>query len=302
MTSTLTGATTQPPPNGPPSESPVGSRFVTRSGVIVALLLGLLISTFLLYTLWALWPASAPEGVDDRAAVPASVGVTYVGFHFKISSDALLFVMVAVAGALGGTIHTLRSLSWYVGNRNLKWSWMPRYALLPLVAGSLATVFYLVIRAGLFSPSTATQQVSPYGFAALAALVGLFSEQAVKKLQDVSSTLLAPAPKGKDHLEDGEVPSAHTGRAALLGSTSATLQGTVDPGGQETRWFFEYGPDISYGSRSRVEMATGEGAQQVSAVVEQLAPASTYHYRLIAENASGRGEGSDSAFTTPELT
>jgi hypothetical protein len=194
--------------------SDIGDRFVERRGIIIALVFGVLLATFLLYSLWALWPPPAPVGGGQQNAVPRSVGVTYIGFHFKVSADVLLFLVVAAAGALGGIVHTLRSLSWYVGNRRLKWSWMPFYALLPFIAGSLATVFYLVIRAGLFSPSTTTQQVSPYGFAALAALVGLFSEQAMQKLRDVSSTLLSPAPKGEDHLEDREAGSDGAGSRA----------------------------------------------------------------------------------------
>jgi hypothetical protein len=178
-----------------PTKGGVGDRFVPWTGIIVSLVIGVLLAAFLLYSLWAFWPTGT-------ASARPRVSVTYLGIHFRVSTDVLLFLVVACAGALGGTIHTLRSLSWYAGNRQLKWSWMPFYALLPLVAGSLATVFYLVIRAGLFSPSTTTQQVSPYGFAALAALVGLFSEQAMQKLRDVSSTLLSPAPQGSDHVDD----------------------------------------------------------------------------------------------------
>jgi hypothetical protein len=41
---------------------------------------------------------------------------------------------------------------------------------------------------------------SPYGSATIAALVGLFSEQASAKLCQVFSTLLAPAEQGTDHV------------------------------------------------------------------------------------------------------
>ena len=48
---------------------------------------------------------------------------------------------------------------------------------------------YLLLRAGLFSPSASNAQVSPYGFSAIGALVGLFSEQASEKLKRVAEEL-----------------------------------------------------------------------------------------------------------------
>jgi len=93
----------------------------------------------------------------------------------------------------------IRSQGWYVGMRDLRWSWIPYYVMLPVVGATGATVFYVVLRAGLFSPSTSVSQVSPYGFAAVAAPVGLFSQQALEKLKNVASTFFTEAPKGADH-------------------------------------------------------------------------------------------------------
>jgi hypothetical protein len=75
------------------------------------------------------------------------------------------------------------------------------YILLPFVGSTLGLVFYFVIRGGFFSPEATTEQTSPFGFAALSGLVGMFSEEAVQKLQDVAETLLAPTPEGADHVE-----------------------------------------------------------------------------------------------------
>jgi hypothetical protein len=51
----------------------------------------------------------------------------------------------------------------------------------------------VILRAGLFSPSTEVDQASPFGFAAVAALVGLFSEQAMEKLRDLAGQVFTPA-------------------------------------------------------------------------------------------------------------
>jgi hypothetical protein len=88
-------------------------------------------------------------------------------------------------------IHDIRSVYWYVGNRHLVKSWLAMYLLLPFAGATLALVFYLVVRGGFFSPHSSVDQTSPFGFAALAVLVGLFSPQAVLKLKDVAETLLS---------------------------------------------------------------------------------------------------------------
>jgi len=110
---------------------------------------------------------------------------------------------VLLAGALGSLVHTVRSVYWYVGNRKLKWSWLAKYILQPFAGSALAVIFYVVVRGGFFSPQTTFANTSPFGFAALAAMVGLFSEQAVLKLKEVAETVLAkPAPGADSEPQD----------------------------------------------------------------------------------------------------
>ena len=109
----------------------------------------------------------------------------------SIWDEVRLLLMVILAGTLGSLVHTVRSVYWYVGNRRLKWSWVVKYILQPFEGGALAMIFYVVVRGGFFSPQTTVQNTSPFGFAALAALVGLFSEQAVLKLKTVAKPFLS---------------------------------------------------------------------------------------------------------------
>ena len=44
-------------------------------------------------------------------------------------------------------------------------------------------------------------------------------------------------------------PTAITGSVSAVGGTSATVNGTVNPGGAATDWWFEYGTSTSYGSK-----------------------------------------------------
>ena len=64
-----------------------------------------------------------------------------------------LLLIVIIVGALGGLIHVMRSFYWYVGNRDLRRSWLLMYILLPFVGAGLALLFYLIIRGG-FAPQS----------------------------------------------------------------------------------------------------------------------------------------------------
>jgi hypothetical protein len=97
-------------------------------------------------------------------------------------------------------------------------------------------------------------------------------------------------------------PLASTGNATAITSTSATLKGAVNPEGQATTYYFEYGTTTSYGSDTATSSAgSGTANVSVSAPLRSLAPAKTYHYRLVATNGSGTTLGSDVSFTTPNL-
>lgn len=123
--------------------------------------------------------------------------------NYSILLETRLLAIVAFAGALGSLVHATRSFFKFVGNRKLVWSWLAMYILLPFIGANLGLVFYLVIRGGFFSPDATPQQTSPFGFAALAALVGLFSEQAVCRLKKVAETVFCKPKKERDRLNSG---------------------------------------------------------------------------------------------------
>ena len=88
---------------------------------------------------------------------------------------------------------------------------------------------------------------------------------------------------------------------ATPGSTTATLRGRIHPHGQETTYRFEYGLTDSYGSSAPVpdgNIGSGDAVQPVEESVSGLAPNTTYHFRLVAANATGETQGPDGTFTT----
>ena len=74
------------------------------------------------------------------------------------------------------------------------------YIMLPFVGATLGLVLYLIILGGFFASQATTQQTNPFGFMAMAALAGLFSEQAILKLKTVAETLLTEAETMKNSL------------------------------------------------------------------------------------------------------
>lgn len=86
-----------------------------------------------------------------------------------------------------------------------------------------------------------------------------------------------------------------------VSSTSATLHATIDPGESATSYRFEYGASTSYGSNAPVpdgSAGSGSSAVEVSVHIDGLVSATTYHYRLVAENEEGSESGIDLTFTT----
>jgi hypothetical protein len=88
-----------------------------------------------------------------------------------------------------------------------------------------------------------------------------------------------------------------------VAGTSATFRARIDPDESETTYRFEYGTSEAYGSSIPVpDGLVGSGATPVTVTAhpQDLAPSTTYHYRVLALVPS-RGEtiaGGDGTFTT----
>jgi len=94
-------------------------------------------------------------------------------------------------------------------------------------------------------------------------------------------------------------PVAATGSATNVGQSGATVNGTVDPGGQAAEYYFEYGPTANYGLETAATSGgSGAAPEPVSADIGGLSSSSTYHYRVVAVSPGGTALGADQTFTT----
>ncbi|HWX74316.1 MAG TPA: fibronectin type III domain-containing protein [Solirubrobacteraceae bacterium] len=97
-------------------------------------------------------------------------------------------------------------------------------------------------------------------------------------------------------------PSASTGPPQKVTYATAILSGTVKPHGQDTSYFFQYGPTKAYGLQTALaDAGAGQGTVKVRLPVGGLQPLTRYHFRLIAVNASGASTGGDGFFTTKKI-
>jgi hypothetical protein len=96
-----------------------------------------------------------------------------------------------------------------------------------------------------------------------------------------------------------QMPRVETQAPTAVTATGATLQGLVDPGGETTRYWFQYGPTAAYSALTPVAKA-GDGDAQiaVSAAVTGLQPQTAYHVRIVAQAHGTILPGADVTFTT----
>lgn len=95
-------------------------------------------------------------------------------------------------------------------------------------------------------------------------------------------------------------PIVTTNAATNVTQTSATISGTVNPNGNATTVWFEYGTNQNNLTQTSQQIMNGTGQQQVTAQLSNLQPNTTYYFRLVAQNFCGGANvlGSLMTFTT----
>jgi uncharacterized repeat protein (TIGR01451 family) len=102
-----------------------------------------------------------------------------------------------------------------------------------------------------------------------------------------------------DNIIQGRSPDAFTDSASGISYNSAVLNGRVNPNGDNTSYYFEYGTNSSFGYTTGFQSAGAGNSQiNVSSYVSGLNPNTTYYFRIVAQNSYGRSYGSTYTFTT----
>ncbi|MEP1032544.1 hypothetical protein [Ekhidna sp.] len=164
----------------------------TKKSDILKLIIGVslvilpIIGMILIYQLW---PETVLENGKQNWKVCSS---TIFGCNTCISSEKRVILLVIISGFLGSYVHITTSFSNFVGNGKFESSWLWWYILRPLVGMTLALIFYLVFRGGLFAGDTSAMDLNLFGVLTISALSGLFSDRATLKLAEIYDSLFKP--------------------------------------------------------------------------------------------------------------
>jgi hypothetical protein len=96
-------------------------------------------------------------------------------------------------------------------------------------------------------------------------------------------------------------PQVTTGDVTSVSSSAALVPGSVDARGAETTFSVEYGVGGYSASLAGGSVGSRTLPVGVAATLNGLAPATTYHYRVVATNSEGTTAGEDRTFTTAAL-
>ena len=104
-----------------------------------------------------------------------------------------------------------------------------------------------------------------------------------------AATALAPA------------PTVATTAASSITISGATVNGGVNPNGQSTTAWFEWGTSAAlatFSSTSNQSLGSGTTSMPVTAALSGLSPGTAYYFRVAASNAAGTTKGSILSFST----
>jgi hypothetical protein len=115
----------------------------------------------------------------------------------------------------------------------------------------------------------------------------------------VAQDSLAHTTYGADQAFEETPAALIEGVSALdVSGTSATLSARIDPLGANTSYRWEYGTTSSYGHVYSGNVGEGMEFVALERHLQELAPATTYHYRLVASSEVGSVASPDGTFTT----
>jgi len=115
--------------------------------------------------------------------------------------ESVVLVTVMAMGALGGCLRLICSFVKYIGNRQLKRSWLTFYLAMPYEGAIIAMLIYMLLRVGIVSlpagEGSETQSRILFSIYAFSGLSGLFARNAVDKLAEIFK-IIFQTPADKD--------------------------------------------------------------------------------------------------------
>ncbi len=240
----------------------------------------------LAYLLYEIWPAV----VHATATTPTRQRITLFGGRivFRPAAESALILLVILAGALGAYVHAATSFAKYVGIRRFARSWYWWYLCRLPIGSGLALILYFALRGGLVGGDATSKEVNPYGVAALAALAGLFSRQAVDKLAEVFDTFFRTRPEDGDaDALEAPVPDLETVEPTSFSSAQGQDLKLLGRGFDETSTVLVKAAEQDAPSLLRTDKSSCSETEIVIRIAANELPAGAYEVRVINDPPGG---------------
>lgn len=262
------------------------------------LLLGiyLLVSTLGLTLLLVLiWPSACP--VDPSRLAAAASGAPAAAtrlcsiwtFSDSFGIEARLLAIVLVSGALGSSVFAARAFATFHGLKRYDPDWNWWYVMRLPIGMGLALFLYLVIRGGLFTASVGNsdqvlQTANPFGFAALAALAGMFAKEASDKLEEVFQSVFSTSDKQQPAAKSPVIDKLEPGKKAVKDADLALVVIGKN---------FDSKARVTIGAGERASAYKGPGRIEVTLTADDVAAKAKLP--VVVVNPEGKGGASSAA-------
>src|SRR4051812_27734264 len=168
--------------------------------------------------------------------------------------------------------------------------------------GLTTTVYFQYGTTTSYGLTTAPQNHSGNGYQNISATLGSLNPNTIYHFR-IAATNSAGTRFSADRtfttLTPTGPPVVTTEAPTNVRTSSATLNGSLDPHGLATTVYFQYGTTTGYGHTTPMQSQTGNMYRNIAANISSLASENTYHFRIVATNAAGTRLGSDRTFRTP---
>jgi hypothetical protein len=140
------------------------------------------------------------------------------------------------------------------------------YALLPFCGATTAIIFYFLIGGGLFSLAGSTPG---YGFVGFAALVGMFTAQAVERLKTITEAIFAARPRNTDALSEAPLKVTAVTPASAPPGTEITVTGSGFAAGMVVLFGSAAGERVTVTSATELKVSVPAGDGPVDLTVRR---------------------------------
>ena len=147
----------------------------------------ILLTAAFVYLLVSLWPATGVASGGGPSPSPVSLLGGFV--QLLLGPETRVLLLVIVSGVLGSCVYAAANYAAMFRRRELAYGRYWFFLVRPVSGAVLAPLVYFLLRAGFLQPTADVRDLNVFGLIAFSALSGMYSEQAMSKLREVSEVL-----------------------------------------------------------------------------------------------------------------